>query len=85
MYMMGFGSINDFHKFQVREQAKEEAKRIREAIRKEESRMLQDLRQELHLKCKAEKENQVQHLRQEYIDCLQAFGEAHEQAKRQVG
>lgn len=68
---------------QVREQSKEEAKRIREAIQNEKLRMLQDLRQELHLKYKAEKENQVHQLRQEYNDCLQALGEAHEQAQRQ--
>nr|XP_045621006.1 uncharacterized protein LOC123772101 isoform X1 [Procambarus clarkii] len=68
---------------QVREQAKEEAKRIREAVHNKESQMVQDLRKELYCRWQAEKGNQVQKLQQEYKESLQALGQAHKLANEQ--
>ncbi|KAG7176942.1 Centrosomal protein of 295 kDa-like [Homarus americanus] len=68
---------------QVREQARQEARRIRESVRDKELQMVRDLRQELNDQWQAEKENEVQQLQQEYKESLEALGEAHEVAKQQ--
>ncbi|KAK8745613.1 hypothetical protein OTU49_000291 [Cherax quadricarinatus] len=68
---------------QVREQAKEEARRIRESVHSKKSQMIQDLRQDLYQQWQAEKENQVQELQKEYKESLQALGKAHELASQQ--
>lgn len=68
----------------MRQQAREEARRIRQAAQNEEAQFVQGLGHKLHREWAEEKENLIQQLQQECNDCIQKLGEAHEQAIKQV-
>lgn len=69
---------------QVREQAKLEAQRVRKAVVQEKVQIEDGLKQELKEKYLEDKNATEKKLQEEYLMCLQAFGEAHRGAKNQV-
>lgn len=68
---------------QVREQAREEAQRVREAVRTKEEKMIELLSREVTQQWEAEKENKVSQLERQYQDCMRNIGQAHRQATQQ--
>ncbi|KAK7086008.1 hypothetical protein SK128_008285 [Halocaridina rubra] len=68
---------------QVREQARQEAERVRGAVRRKHAHVMEAVRQEVLLKWNEEKENRVLHLQEEYDSCFKALGTAHKDAKDQ--
>ncbi|XP_047498198.1 uncharacterized protein LOC125045124 [Penaeus chinensis] len=68
---------------QVREQAKLEAQRVRKAVVREKVHIEDGLKQELLAKYLDNKNATEKKLQEEYLMCLQAFGEAHRGAKNE--
>nr|XP_027219693.1 centrosomal protein of 295 kDa-like [Penaeus vannamei] len=68
---------------QVREQAKVEAQRVRKAVVCEKIQIEDGLKQELLAKYLNNKNVTEKKLQEEYLMCLQAFGEAHRGAKNE--
>ncbi|XP_063611623.1 uncharacterized protein LOC134785255 [Penaeus indicus] len=68
---------------QVREQAKLEAQRVRKAVVREKVQIEDGLKQELLAKYLDNKNATEKKLQEEYLMCLQAFGEAHRGAKNE--
>lgn len=69
----------------VREQARLEAQRVREAVCAKEKEMIEQLSREVTQEWEAEKENKVAQLEKEYQDCMRNIGQAHRLATQQVG
>ncbi|XP_069104685.1 serine-rich adhesin for platelets-like isoform X2 [Argopecten irradians] len=69
---------------QVREQAKQNAAKIRQAVRQEKNRQIHKLAVELQNQMEKEKEEKVRHLEAQYENCLHSIGQGQQEAGQQV-
>ncbi|XP_060075667.1 centrosomal protein of 295 kDa-like [Ylistrum balloti] len=69
---------------QVREQAKQNAAKIRQAVRQEKDRQIHKLAVELQNQMEKEKEEKVRHLEAQYENCLHSIGQGQLEAGEQV-
>ncbi|XP_045102199.1 mucin-5AC-like isoform X2 [Portunus trituberculatus] len=65
------------------QQAKQEAQRVREAVRRRERQLLDEVRQDVEASWQVKKEQRVNQLEAEYLECLNNIGKAHRQAQEQ--
>ncbi|XP_021355070.1 centrosomal protein of 295 kDa-like isoform X2 [Mizuhopecten yessoensis] len=69
---------------QVREQAKQNAAKIRQAVKQEKDRQIHKLAAELQNQLEKEKEEKVRHLEAQYENCLHTIGQGQLEAGEQV-